>query len=157
MPIVLIRIDDRLIHGQVVVGWAHYLHANHIVVADNNIASDPTQKMLYEMVVPPDIKVSILPIEDAAEMLKKDTAPDLKTIVLFSKPQDVLSYWKLGGPLKSLNIGGMRFEPGKKQIAQAISVNDADLAVFRELNQQNIQLEGRAVPSDPQMDIKPYL
>ena len=157
MPIVLIRIDDRLIHGQVVVGWSHYLQANHIVVADNNIASDPTQKMLYEMVVPPDMKVSILSIKEAARMLQQDISPALKTIVLFSSPQDVLSYWQLGGPVKSVNIGGMRFEPGKKQIAQSISVNDADLAVFRELNQQNIELEGRAVPTDPQMDIKQYL
>ena len=51
----------------------------------------------------------------------------------------------------------MRYEPGKRQIAQAISVNDDDLGVFRELNRQNIEVEGRAVPTDPPLDIKQYL
>ena len=157
MSIVLLRIDDRLIHGQVVVGWTRYLQANHIVIADDQVANDPIQKMLYEMVVPPDLKVSILPVKDAVNLLQKQQDPSLRTIVLFSRPQDVLSYWQFGGPVKSLNIGGMRYEPGKKQIAQAISVSDADLKVFRELQKEGIELEGRAVPTEPPLDIKKFL
>jgi len=157
MSIVLIRIDDRLIHGQVVVGWVRYLQVNHIVVADDKVAADPTQRMIYEMVVPPDIKVSILSVKQAAQFMKQETQDTLRTIVLFSKPQDVLTFWQSGGPVKSVNVGGMRFEPGKKQIAQAISVNEADLTAFCELRKHKIELEGRAVPMDPPLDITKYL
>ena len=157
MAIVLVRIDDRLIHGQVVVGWANYLLANHIVVANDEVANDPTQKMLYEMVVPPDIKVSILTIHDAVNAMNRESNHTLRTILLFTNPRDVLSYLQLGGPVKCLNIGGMRFEPNKKQIAQAISVNDEDLTAFRELDKQGVELEGRAVPTEKSIDIKKYL
>lgn len=157
MPIVLIRIDDRLIHGQVVVGWSRYLQVNQIVVADDAVASDPTQKMLYEMVVPPDIKVSILSVVEAAQLLQKQSPDAFRTLILFSKPQDVVSYWRTGGPVKSVNVGGMRFEPGKKQIAQTISVNNEDLVAFRELQSGTIELEGRAVPTDPPLDISKFL
>ena len=157
MAIVLVRIDDRLIHGQVVVGWSNYLHANHIVVANNEVANDSTQKMLYEMVVPPDMKVSILRIPDAVNAMNQEGNQGNRTILLFTNPRDVLSYLYLGGPVKSLNIGGMRFEPNKKQIAQAISVNEEDLQAFRELDKQGIDLEGRAVPTETPIDIKKYL
>jgi len=157
MPIVLIRIDDRLIHGQVVVGWSHYLEANQIIVADDKVAGDTTQKMLYEMVVPPDMKVSILSVREAAQILQQQSQDTFRTIVLFSKPQDVVCYFQAGGPVKSVNVGGMRFEPGKKQIAQTISVNEEDLAAFRELQKEHIILEGRAVPTDPPLDISKFL
>ena len=71
MPILLARIDDRLIHGQVVVGWAQALKANHIVVIDDDVAGNDMQKFLFRMATPDDIKLSILKINEAAEIIKK--------------------------------------------------------------------------------------
>jgi len=63
---------------------------------------------------------------------------------------------KFGGPVKSLNVGGMRYEPGKRQIAQAISINDEDVTVFKELIQHQVTVEGRAVPTDSALDLTKY-
>jgi mannose/fructose/sorbose-specific phosphotransferase system IIB component len=157
MPISLIRIDDRLIHGQVVVGWSKFIQADHIIVADDKVAGDITQRMLYEMVVPPGMKVNIFTIREAAEFLKSNQNTSERIILLFSTPQDVLSYSRFGGPVKSLNVGGMRYEPGKRQIAQSISMDDADAHAFRELRQQGIEIEGRAVPTDHPLDISRFI
>ena len=157
MPISLIRIDDRLIHGQVVVGWSKFIQADHIIVADDKVAGDMTQRMLYEMVVPPGMKVNIFTVREAAEFLKTNQNASERIILLFSTPQDVLSYSGFGGPVKSLNVGGMRYEPGKRQIAQSISMDDADANAFRELRLQGIEIEGRAVPTDNPLDISRFI
>jgi len=153
MSIALVRIDDRLIHGQVLVGWAPVLNINHIIVADDQVASDPTQKMLYEMVTPPDMKVSILSVQEAAHYLQTPEDDNFTTLLLFSRPADVLSYRKFGGPVKCVNIGGMRYEPGKRQISGSISVDETDIKALKELLAEGIELEGRSVPSDTSLEI----
>ena len=67
MPVVLVRIDDRLVHGQVVEGWLKAIRATHIVVASDPVAADETQKALYLLAVPQGIQLSCLSIREAAE------------------------------------------------------------------------------------------
>jgi mannose/fructose/sorbose-specific phosphotransferase system IIB component len=157
MAIILLRIDDRLIHGQVVVGWSPHINATHIAVADDKIAQDITQRLLYEMVVPPDMKVSIFSLQEAADYFKSSQDDPFKTILLFSNPSDVVSYIKFGGPVKWVNIGGMRYQPGKLQISQCISLDENDKEAFRELAKAEIPLECRSVPSDNPVDMVQYL
>ncbi|MCX7919111.1 MAG: PTS sugar transporter subunit IIB [bacterium] len=153
MGLKLIRIDDRLIHGQVVVGWVRYLNANHIIVADDVVAKDAMQKALYEMVVPRELKVTILPVAEAAEKIKQNIFAKDNIILLLSRPKDVLELVNRGVAVKSINVGGMRFEPGKRQITKSVSVNDEDCAIFNELVAKGIEIEGRAVPTDEKTDI----
>ncbi len=157
MSIVLARVDDRLIHGQVVVGWAPVLKANHIMIIDNQVAEDPTQCLLYEMAVPLEIKSSILTLNKAVEFFQSNADTDNRTIILFSRPSDVLSFVESGVTITSLNIGGMRYEPGKTQISPSISISDEDKTALRTLLSKGIKIEGRAVPTDPELDIKPFL
>jgi mannose/fructose/sorbose-specific phosphotransferase system IIB component len=153
MSLTFIRIDDRLIHGQVIVGWVPVLEINHIIVADDLVAADPAQKMLYEMVTPAEVKVSVLSLEAAAQYLQTTQDEKYRTLLLFSRPSDVVSYRKFGGPVKSVNIGGMRYEAGKHQISGSISVDETDIKALKELNEAGIELEGRSVPSDTPLDI----
>jgi mannose/fructose/sorbose-specific phosphotransferase system IIB component len=153
MGLNLVRIDDRLIHGQVVVGWVRFLNANHIIVADDMVAQDAMQKALYEMVVPRELTVSILTLaETAAKFNQHEFASDT-VILLVSRPKDVLALANFGLVMKSINVGGMRFEPGKRQITKSVSVNDEDCAILRELGLEGIEIEGRAVPTDEKIDI----
>ncbi|MDI6783172.1 MAG: PTS sugar transporter subunit IIB [bacterium] len=153
MGLKLVRIDDRLIHGQVVVGWVRFLNANHIIVADDAVAKDAMQKALYEMVVPRELTVSILTLAETAEKIQQNIYGNDTIILLVARPKDVLALANLGLPMKSINIGGMRFEPGKKQITKSVSVDDEDGMMLRELAAKGIEIEGRAVPTDEKIDI----
>ena len=153
MGLKLVRIDDRLIHGQVVVGWVRFLSANHIIVADDAVAKDAMQKALYEMVVPREVKVSILTLSETAQRLSENTFANDEIILLVSRPSEVLALINLGLTIKSINVGGMRFEPDKRQITKSVSVNDKDIAVFHELAAKGIEIEGRAVPTEEKINI----
>lgn len=153
MGLKLVRIDDRLIHGQVVVGWVRFLNADHIIVANDAAAKDAMQKALYEMVVPRELKVSILTLSETAEKFKQNVFGNETIILLLSSPRDVLELMNLGMIIKSINVGGMRYEPGKRQISKSVSVSDDDCVALGELIAKGIEIEGRAVPTDEKLDI----
>ena len=153
MGLKLVRIDDRLIHGQVVVGWVRFLNADHIIVTDDDVAKDVMQKALYEMVVPRELKVSILTVTETAEKFKQNFFGNDNIILLLSRPGDVLQLVNAGMKMKSINVGGMRFEPGKRQITKSVSVNDEDSVILHDLASKGIEIEGRAVPTDEKIDI----
>ncbi|MFB3897335.1 MAG: PTS system mannose/fructose/N-acetylgalactosamine-transporter subunit IIB [bacterium] len=153
MALKLVRIDDRLIHGQVVVGWVRFLNADHIIVANDVTAQDVMQKALYEMVVPQELKVSILTLSETVEKFRQAAFGNDSIILLVSRPQDILKLVNMGMMVKSINVGGMRFEPGKRQISKSISVNNEDCSVLATLVSQGIEIEGRAVPTDEKLDI----
>lgn len=153
MPILLTRIDDRLIHGQVVVGWAQALKSNHIVVIDDDIAVNEMQKFLFRMATPTEIKLSILTIKEAAEIIKKRGFDDDFTILLLKSPENAYKLVKAGGKLSSINIGGMHFGEGKTQIFDAVFVDDKDIEYIKLLAENGIELEARMVPTDPKKDV----
>jgi len=156
MEIQLIRIDDRLIHGQVVVGWVKTLKTESLVVVNNAIAANNMQKTLMEMAVPSDLKVFFFTIEEAAKAVQKPKE-NLKSLLLFSNPADVLAFADQGAALVSVNIGGMHFCEGKRQVGKTICVNDKDVEAFKKLKRKGVELEVRAVPGDPKEPLENFL
>ncbi len=156
MDIQLVRIDDRLIHGQVVVGWVKALHIQRMVVVNDAIANNAMQKTLMEMAVPSGLRVSFFTVEESVEACRKDVGKE-RTLLLFSNPSDVLSYLQKGGARTAINIGGMHFCEGKKQVAKTVCVSSDDVAAFKELNEMGLELEVRAVPGDAKETLEKYL
>jgi mannose/fructose/sorbose-specific phosphotransferase system IIB component len=146
MNIQLIRIDDRLIHGQVVVGWSKALDIQRLVVVNDEITKNNMRRTLMEMAVPAELKVNFFEIQEAALASKDDSKE--RTLMLFSSPADVLAYAKAGGVAVSVNVGGMHFGDGKTQVSKTICVDSGDLAAFKELKKMGIELETRAIPGD---------
>src|SRR5512135_1816152 len=112
---VFARIDDRLIHGQVVEGWVNFLKATTILVADDKVAANPLQRSIMEIAVPQGLKVIIGTVDEICRRLH---APDLekeRVILLFSNPADVLRSLRCGIACEALNIGGMHYVPGKRK------------------------------------------
>src|SRR5258708_3480385 len=135
MSVVLVRIDDRLVHGQVVEGWLKSIHATAIVVASDQVASDEMQKAWYLLAVPQGIKLTCLSRRDAAEAWcgypwKKD-----RVLVLVASPQDVVALIQYGAKIESVNVGGMHYREGRVQILKAVSVDDKDIAALKALTQ----------------------
>jgi len=153
MGIVLVRIDDRLIHGQIVENWMKFLKINHLIVVNDFVASDQMQKALFSMAVSDHTKISILTIAQAREAILNGQFKEDRAMLLFASPQDVLNLINKGVKIKEVNIGGMHYSPEKKQILRAISVSKEDIQAFQELDRLGVRLEARMVPDDEKIDI----
>jgi len=153
MGVVLVRIDDRLIHGQVVENWMKFLKIDHVVVVNDFVASDRMQKTLFSMAVPDHAKISILTIAQAKEAILNGQFEGDRAMLLLVSPQDVLNLMGKGVRIKEVNVGGMHYSPDKKQILKAISVSKEDMQAFQELDRLGIHLEARMVPDDEKIDI----
>jgi mannose/fructose/sorbose-specific phosphotransferase system IIB component len=155
MPVVMIRIDDRLIHGQIVEGWLKPIRANRIVVVSDDVAHDKMQQILLGMAVPATIKVTSYSVDEAARMLRGDDDPfcEDRVLLLFSRPDAVFRLLKQGVAMTSVNVGGMHYSQGKRQILRNLSVDEDDITALRELHKSGIELEGRVLPSDERVNI----
>jgi len=145
--IVFIRIDDRLIHGQVVEGWVNYLKASCLLVADDAVASNTLQRSIMELAVPQGLKVIIGPVEEICERLRTPALDTERVILLFSNPVDVLRAIKAGMDCPSLNVGGMHFTPGKRKLMEVLAVNEGDLEALREISGKGVKIDIQTVPT----------
>ena len=145
--IVLSRIDDRLIHGQVVEGWVNFLKATCIYVADDRVASNPFQRTIMELSVPQGLKAVIGRVEDICALVRTATLNADRIILLFSNPADVLRAINSGLDCRVLNIGGMHYVPGKRKLMDVLAVDDADLAALKELAAKSIKIAVQTVPN----------
>ena len=153
MNIKLIRIDDRLIHGQIVMAWTKAIEVKRIVVINDKVFLDAIRKMLLETVAPPGIKVSVLSVKDGITKLQDGSFEGQDLMILFTNPTDVLAVKSAGVAISAINIGGMSFSQGKKQLTKAISVDDADVEAFKKLDSLGCSLQIQVVPSDSVVDM----
>ncbi|MBN1622329.1 MAG: PTS sugar transporter subunit IIB [Endomicrobiales bacterium] len=153
MSIILARIDDRLIHGQIVEGWLRVIKANSVIIVSDEVARDKVQQTLLTIAVPDNININSFSIDEAAEKIKEKEFEKKKIMLLFSNPQDVLRFIKKGVKLTSVNVGGMHYTPGKKQILRTLSVDENDILVLKEINKMDVKLEGRVLPGDDYIDV----
>ncbi len=147
--VVLARIDDRFIHGQVTVGWGQALRPDHLVLANTEIAADPWQSRVYASSAPPSLGVSVLTPQDAAANLRDDDGAlgrARRVIVITGSPADMLAIVDGGVALTRVNIGGMHFAPGKQEIVPSVWVDRNDLAALRLLRTREIALNVQSLP-----------
>ncbi|RAX00377.1 PTS N-acetylgalactosamine transporter subunit IIB [Photorhabdus sp. S8-52] len=148
MPnILMTRIDNRLVHGQVGVTWTNSLGANLVLVANDHVASDLMQQNLMDMVVSDGVQTRYFTLQKTIDVIHK-AAERQKIFIVCKTPQDVLTLVKGGVPIRFVNVGNMHFAEGKRQIHKTVSVDDSDVVVFRELEQLGITCEIRRVPDE---------
>lgn len=153
MQISFVRIDDRLIHGQVATVWTKEAKCNKIFACSDEVAADTLRKTLLLQVAPPGVKAYVLPIDKAAEAYKNPKYNDFKTFFLCTNPTDVLRLVEAGVDFKSVNVGGMCYKEGKTQITGAVCVDKNDIDAFRKLHEKGIELEIRKVAIDSKVDL----
>ncbi len=146
MPIVLARVDDRLIHGQVTEGWGTRFQAEVILVVSNEIASSEWQAGICMAALPPQYEGIVTDVAGAPAMINR-LADDIRpSYVLFEKPVDACDAVERGARIERLNVGGMHSAYGKREILDYIFVDDSDIACFRKLAARGVQLDFRDLP-----------
>lgn len=148
MNIVLARIDDRLIHGQVATVWSKVTNCQRIIVCDDEVAKDTIRATLLKQVAPAGIKSHVVDLDKAIRVYNNSKYKNDRCLLLFTNPSSVLYLVEHGVDIKSINIGGMSFHEGKHQITGAVSVDDKDIEAFKKLNEKGIELEIRKVDTD---------
>lgn len=153
MPnILLTRIDNRMIHGQVATQWSSYLGANLLLVANDKVAADPMRQGLMDMAAPAGAQTRYFTIEKTINVIGK--AADRQLIfIICENPQDVVKLVEGGVPIKKVNIGNMHMAEGKRQVAGVVAVDDADVAAFRRLQELGVELEIQKVPTERKEDV----
>jgi mannose/fructose/N-acetylgalactosamine-specific phosphotransferase system component IIB len=153
MSIELFRIDDRFIHGLVVVGWVRALGCKQIVVANDKVAANELQKTLMKVATPKDIEVIIVDIKEAAKLIKEGKFETISTMVLIANPKDALRLVQEGVEIKSINVGGMKFTKDRRQLFPSISMNDEEIKICRQLYDYGIEIEVRTPPDAPKVNL----
>jgi mannose/fructose/N-acetylgalactosamine-specific phosphotransferase system component IIB len=157
MAIALLRVDDRLVHGQVVEGWLPSLKADLIVVVSDAAAADPIQAALMKMAMPPAVGLLVLGVSAAAEALCAPQMAARRALVLVPGPAEALALLQKGVVVDRVNVGGLHFTIGKVQLGRALFLDEKDKDALRAIAASGVRLEGRPLPSDPEEDLAPML
>ena len=157
--IAALRVDDRLIHGQVAMTWTKQLRVQGIVVANDDAANDNTQKMALKMAVPAGIKVLIKPVDEAIRVLNDPRAAKMRILVLTRTVKDALKVRKQVGEIEFLNVGNVgRFDgvdaSEKQLLSPTIMLTDAEVKALRELVEVDPKTCIQQVPNDEQKLVK---
>lgn len=150
--VALARIDDRLIHGQVTVGWSRHLQPDRILLCNDEVAADPWQSRVYASSVPPSLDVAILDRAAAAADLRAG-APARRDILLTADPADMLALVRAGVALPEVNVGGMHYAKGKAELHEYVWLGRDDLAALRGLLAAGCRLFAQTVPGARDTDI----
>lgn len=146
--ILLTRIDNRLIHGQVATQWTSTIGANLILVANDNVASNQMRQKLMDTAAPQGVATRYFSVQKTIDVIHKAAARQ-HIFLIVENPEDALRLVKGGVPIKKLNIGNMHMSEGKRQVATSVAVNDEDVAAFRALQDAGVELSIQRVPSTP--------
>lgn len=157
MKIVLARIDDRFIHGQVLTRWIKIHAADRIIVVSDEVAQDEMRKTLILSVAPSNVKASAVSISKMAKAFHSPRYEDTTAMLLFENPGDIVSLIEAGVPIETVNVGGMRFENNRRQITKSVSVTEKDIKFFEQLHGLGVKLEPRQLPSDSSEDFMQIL
>lgn len=148
MPnIVLTRIDNRLIHGQVATQWSGVLGVNLLLVANDEVSTNKMRQNLMKMAAPSYAQTRFFSVEKTIDVIHK-ASDKQKIFIICETPQDVLKLVEGGVPIEKVNIGNMHMAEGKRQVVGSVAVDDSDVEAFRKLQELGVELEIRRVPQE---------
>ena len=143
----LVRIDSRLIHGQVVTMWLKRTGAKRIIIIDNEITADPFMAKVFSMAAPPGVKLELMTVADGGASWQKDEFGPLGSIIcLFKNVPVCYEAFKAGFQFKSLQVGGIGGGPGRVNVVGPITLSETDAKMLEEINQAGTEIVFQATP-----------
>jgi len=147
MTLALYRIDDRLIHGQVVVGWGQPLNVSFIVLVDDEVRSSDWEQDLYRMGVPPSIEVRFASVEEAAQALPAWEAEPRVGILLVGDIDTAVALSERAPQVRRLNIGGVHHRTGRTERLRFVYLTDDEARKLRALAARGVDVTAQDVPT----------
>ncbi|URL02442.1 mannose/fructose/sorbose PTS transporter subunit IIB [Avibacterium sp. 21-595] len=149
MNISLLRIDSRLIHGQVATSWAKSVKCEAIFAVSDEVADDPIRRDLLLQVAPEHLKSYVIPVEKAIKVYHNPKYAGKNILWLVTNPTDIVRLIEGGVKVDKVNVGGMTYKEGNQQLSQAVTVNQQDVDAFYKLLDLGVELSLQQVASSP--------
>lgn len=149
MNISLLRIDSRLIHGQVATSWAKSVKCEAIFAVSDEVADDPIRRDLLLQVAPEHLKSYVIPVEKAIKVYHNPKYAGKNILWLVTNPTDIVRLIEGGVKVDKVNVGGMTYKEGNQQLSQAVTVNQQDVEAFYKLLDLGVELSLQQVASSP--------
>jgi PTS system mannose-specific IIB component/fructoselysine and glucoselysine-specific PTS system IIB component len=158
MPIVLFRVDERLIHGQVVVGWGTQLRPDRYLVVDAPVAASEWEQELYTLGVPQGIGVEFVAPDQAREKLPAWRESKLRSVLLTRDLGSLLELAR-GGTLagEDVNLGGLHLRKGREEALPYLFLDQADREILRELEAQGVEISAQDLPGSQKVTLEALL
>ncbi|WP_233141808.1 mannose/fructose/sorbose PTS transporter subunit IIB [Aggregatibacter actinomycetemcomitans] len=151
MNISLLRIDSRLIHGQVATSWAKAVKCEAIFAVNDDVANDPLRRDLLLQVAPPHLKAYVIPVEKAIKVYHNPKYAGKNILWLVTNPSDIVRLIDGGVKVEKVNVGGMTYREGNKLLSQAVAVNPTDVEAFKQLLDKGVELSLQQVAANPKV------
>ena len=153
----LLRIDDRLVHGQVTFTWTPALGVDCLFVANDRVAKDEFTRMTLGLAKPAGTKLLIKTIADTISYLNDPKNKGQQLLVLVDSVKDAHALAMGVEDIRSVNFGGIRAKAGARSVSKAIALTDNDIQLIQELLAKGLELEVRQVPTDKKQSIQNLL
>jgi len=155
MPIVLNRVDDRLIHGQVVVGWGQALGITRIILVDDQVAGSPWEQDLYRMAVTPEIAIDFASVADSATAIAA-WRDDPRRTVLLTGDLDAMAALHRADPatVHRINLGGVHHRPGRRERLPFLYLTDDEMRRLNALEASGAEISAQDLPTTPPVALR---
>lgn len=153
----MVRVDYRLIHGQVITKWVKQANASQIIIINDELSKDPFMSSIYTMAAPPQIKVYVYSKEQAVQLYKENEFGSGNAFLLFRNVQDAKECLERGIVYPALNIGGIASEPGKKMIVGQVYLSKQEYGDLAEIYASGVKIDVQVLPNETRIqfsDIK---
>jgi mannose/fructose/N-acetylgalactosamine-specific phosphotransferase system component IIB len=155
MSIVLFRIDDRLIHGQVVIGWGRPLGIDLIILVDDQVARSPWEQDLYRMAVEPEIEVRFVTVAQATAEMNEWQANGKRGLVLTGDPETMATLHTANPTLvHRINLGGVHHRPGRRERLPFVYLTDQELRTLSALEEDGAVITAQDLPTTPPIALR---
>jgi PTS system mannose-specific IIB component/fructoselysine and glucoselysine-specific PTS system IIB component len=142
----LVRLDDRLVHGQVVVGWGQALAVSLVILVDDRVRESGWEQELYRMGMPPDMELAFVSVAEAVDALPTWAESARKTLVLTGDVDSLVRLVEAAG-IRRVNIGGVHQNPERKQRLRYVYLSDAEMTELRRLADCGVDVSAQDVPT----------
>jgi PTS system mannose-specific IIB component len=149
--------DNRLIHGQILVSWNASFRIEHIIVTNDVVASDPLQVTLLKAVAPLTARVSVLTIKDCVAYCNSPEAEKENIFIIAKFPEDGLALVEEGLGMPVLNLGNQAFVRKSKKISNTVYLTESGVKALRALHDKGIRITCRMMPSDGDHEYWPVI
>ncbi|WP_239257292.1 PTS system mannose/fructose/N-acetylgalactosamine-transporter subunit IIB [Listeria ilorinensis] len=157
MAIIYVRVDDRLIHGQVANLWTTKLQATRIMVIDDAVAQNEVEKVALKMAVPAGVKLSVLPAEKAAQNILAGKYDSQRVFIVVRDVAMLVELAKAGVPLPEINVGNLAKRENTKQVLKSVCITPEEVTLLRWLKEQGSKLIAQKVPNEEKVDFEQIL
>lgn len=147
MSIVLTRVDDRLIHGQVVVGWVEALDAKRLVLIDDDVRANQWEQDLYALGVPPGLELHFASVAEATPLIESWSGDGKRTILLLGNVEATVSLCNGAAGIEQVNVGGLHERQGRSQRLPYLYLTDQEARQLKELQDRGIKVTAQDVPT----------